>query len=130
MTGSKKNIDSLDECDHKKKLSFIDPDHSALSIARQAELLSISRSSYYYVPIIDLEQNILLARLDAIYTDHPFLGSRKLSKLLKQEGYSVGQCKVKSLMRILNIRALYPHKKNINTTIPNPEHRKYPYLLR
>jgi putative transposase len=120
----------LDECDHKKKLSFIDPDHSALSIARQAELLSISRSSYYYVPIIDLEQNILLARLDAIYTDHPFLGSRKLSKLLKQEGYSVGQCKVKSLMRILNIRALYPHKKNINTTIPNPEHRKYPYLLR
>ena len=73
VTGSKKNIDSLAECDHNKKLSFIDANHSVLSIARQAELLSISRSSYYYVPIIDPEQNILLTKLDSFYTEHPFL---------------------------------------------------------
>lgn len=130
VTGSKKNIDSLVECDHSKKLSFIDPNFSLLSISRQVELLSISRSSYYYIPIIDPEQNILLARLDNLYTQHPFLGSRKLSRILKQEGYSVGRCKVVSLMRILGIQTLYPHKKNINTTVSNPEHKKYPYLLR
>ena len=118
------------ECDHKKKLSFIDSNHLFLSITRQIELLSISRSSYYYVPIIDPEQNILLAKLDNIYTAHPFLGSRKLSKLLKIEGYSVGRYKVASLMKILGIQVLYPHKKNINTTVSNPEHKKYPYLLR
>ena len=130
VTGSKKNINSLDECDHKKRLSFIDPNHSFLSITRQVELLDISRSSYYYTPIIDPEQDILLIRLDSLYTEHPFLGSRKLSELLKQEGYSVGRCKLKSLMEILGIQTLYPHKKNINTTISNPEHKKYPYLLR
>ena len=130
MTGSKKNIDSLDECDHKKKLSFIDPHFPHLSISRQIELLGISRSSYYYVPTIDPEQHILLTRLDSLYTEHPFLWSRKLSTLLKQEGYLVGRCKVKSLMGILGIHALYPHKKRINTTTPNPEHKKYPYLLR
>ncbi len=130
VTGWKKNIDNLAECDHKKKLSFIDSNHLFLSITRQIELLSISRSSYYYVPIIDPEQNILLAKLDNIYTAHPFLGSRKLSKLLKIEGYSVGRYKVASLMKILGIQVLYPHKKNINTTVSNPEHKKYPYLLR
>jgi putative transposase len=120
----------LVECDHKKRLSFIDPNCSHLSVSRQIELLGISRSSYYYVPVIDPEQNILLTKLDSIYTEHPFLGSRRLSRLLKKEGYSVGRCKVASLMKILGIRVLYPHKKNINTTISNPEHKKYPYLLR
>jgi hypothetical protein len=103
VTGSKKNIDSLAECDHKKRLSFIDPNCSHLSISRQIEILGISRSSYYYSPVIDPEQNILLTRLDSMYTEHPFLGSRKLSKLLKQEGYSGGRYKVKSLMKILGI---------------------------
>ncbi len=57
VTGSKKNIDSLDDCDNKKRLSFIDPNCSHLSISRQIELLGISRSNYYYVPVIDPEQN-------------------------------------------------------------------------
>jgi HTH-like domain len=130
VTGSKKNIDSLAECDHNKKLSFIDANHSVLSLSRQAELLGISRSSYYYTPVVDPIQEILLTKLDMLYTEHPFLGSRKLSVLFKKEGYSVGRCRVVSLMNILGIQTLYPHKKNINTTISHPEHKKYPYLLR
>jgi putative transposase len=117
----------LEECDHKRKLSLIDVNFTPLTISRQVELLGISRSTYYYVPVIDTERAILLTRLDALYTDHPFLGARRMSQLLKSEGYSVGRHKAIKLMQILGIQPIYPHK---NTSIPNKEHKKYSYLLR
>lgn len=116
----------MEECDHKKKLSFVDVNFHLLTISRQTELLGISRSSYYYTPTRDPERQKILTRLDELYTEHPFLGSRRLSILLKQEGFKVGRLKVKGLMETLGIRTLYPHK---NTTIPNKAHKKYPYLL-
>jgi len=127
VTGSKKNIDSLEECDHRRKLSFVDVNFTLLTISRQTELLGISRSSYYYVPIRNPEKEQILKRLDEIYTEHPFLGSRRMSIMLKQEGFNAGRLKVRSLMETLGIRTIYPKK---NTTIPNKAHKKYPYLLR
>jgi putative transposase len=123
----KKNIDSLEECDHNRRLRLIDVNFTLLSISRQTELLGISRSSYYYTPVIDPERQAVLRRLDALYTDHPFLWARRMSKLLKAEGYNVGRFKVIGFMQTLGIQPIYPHK---NTSIPNKAHKKYPYLLR
>jgi putative transposase len=85
VTGSKKNRDSLDECDHKRKLSFVDVNFTLLSISRQTELLGISRSSYYYTSARNPEKERILKRLDEMYTEHPFLGSRRMSIMLRQE---------------------------------------------
>lgn len=57
----------------------------------------------------------------------PFLWSRRLHILLKQEWIEIGRHKIRSYMKILWIQALYPHKK---TSIPNKAHKKYPYLLK
>lgn len=115
------------EYDHKRKLSLIDANFNLLTLSRQAELLGISRSSVSYVPAIDPGQESLLRRIDTLYTEHPFLGARRISKMLRKEGYGIGRYKVIAFMRILGIQPIYPHK---NTSIANKEHKKYPYLLR
>jgi len=41
---------------------MIEPDHPQLSIGQQCALLSISRSSFYYTPKGETEQNLGLMR--------------------------------------------------------------------
>jgi putative transposase len=106
---------------------MIDPKHD-LPIARQAELLEISRAAVYYVPRpirpADLE---LMRRIDELHLELPFAGARMLRDLLRQEGYPVGRKHVGTLMARMGIEALYRKK---NTSQRHPAHAVYPYLLR
>jgi len=106
---------------------MIDRDHD-LSLRHQADILQISRSSLYYVPVeisaADLE---LMRKIDLLHTDYPFMGARMLRDRLKALGYSVGRRHVARLMRRMGIEALYRKKR---TTKRNPEHPVFPYLLR
>src|SRR6478609_11651096 len=99
-----------------------------LSLARQAELLRLSRSTLYYeprpVPVADLA---LMRRIDELHLDHPFAGSRMLMGLLRGEGREVGRLHVSTLMKKMAITALY---RRPNTSKPAPGHKVYPYLLR
>jgi len=106
---------------------MIDPKHE-LPIARQAELLEISRAAVYYVPRpISGADLALMRRIDALHLECPFAGSRLLRKLLRAEGHAVGRKHVATLMRRMGIEALYRKK---NTSQRHPEHEVYPYLLR
>lgn len=106
---------------------MIDPKHE-LSIARQAELVGISRAAVYYVPRPISEADLeLQRRIDALHLEHPFAGSRLLKKLLCAEGIEVGRKHVATLMRRMGIEALYRKK---STSKRHPEHAIYPYLLR
>jgi putative transposase len=106
---------------------MIDRQHN-LPIARQAELLRISRGSVYYPPrpvsAADLE---VMRRLDRLHLECPFAGSRMLRGLLAAEGNKIGRRHVKTLMRRMGIEALYRRPR---TTKPEPGHKIYPYLLR
>jgi len=42
---------------------MIDSDHASLSIARQCELVGISRSGFYYQPAGETQLNLTLMRL-------------------------------------------------------------------
>ena len=42
---------------------MIEPDHAQLSIGRQCELLGLARSTYYYDPVEEREENLFLMRL-------------------------------------------------------------------
>ncbi len=64
--------------------------------------------------------------LDEEYTRRPFYGVRRMSDMLKKKGYSIGKCRVRSLLREMGLMAIYPKKR---TSISNKEHKKYPYLL-
>ena len=106
---------------------MIDREHD-LSIARQAEVLSISRGSVYYrrraVSTADLA---IMRRIDELHLQFPFAGSRMLRGLLAGEGIKVGRRRVRTLMKRMGIEALYRRPR---TTKPEPGHKIYPYLLR
>ena len=81
------------------------------------------RSTYYYQPRPESAENLrLLRRLDELYMDCPFFGSRRMAVTLE-----VNRKRIQRLMRILGIEALYP-KPNLSR--PAPGHEIYPYLLR
>ena len=77
---------------------------SALSVARQAKLLGVSRSSVYYRPRPDSQEELdLLKRLDELFTENPVYGSRRLQQMLKREGVRVGRRRIRRLMRELGL---------------------------
>ncbi len=56
---------------------MIEPDHPDLSIGQQCKLLSIARSSFYYTPKGETEQNLgLMRRIDEQFLETPFFGVR------------------------------------------------------
>ena len=90
--------------------------------------MGLSRSSFYYEPATETEENLHLMRLiDAQYLKTPFYGSRKITEHLKQLGYRVNRKRIQRLMRLMGIEAVYPKPK---TSQANAEHTVYPYLLR
>lgn len=119
---------------HSEIKSHIENKHSVLSLTRQAELLGISRSSLYYQPkSIGHFTLDVMNRIDEINTRWPGWGSRKITAKLNRNfkkenlGLKVNRKRVRRLMGIMGIEAIYPKKR---TTIPNKLHYKYPYLLR
>ena len=106
---------------------MIDRTHD-LALTRQAELLTLSRSSLYYeprpVPQADLA---IMRRIDELHLAHPFAGSRMLRDLLRGEGIAIGREHVATLMKRIGIEALY---RRPNISKPAPGHKIYPYLLR
>jgi len=64
--------------------------------------------------------------IDEEYTRHPFLGSRRMSDWLGDQGEPACRDRVRRLMRTLGLVAIYPRKR---LSLGNKEHEKYPYLL-
>jgi putative transposase len=99
-----------------------------VSLTRQAELLDLSRSSLYYEHVEANEADLLLmAAMDALHLKFPFYGSRRLLGELLGQGFTIGRDHVRTLMRRMDMVAIYPKKK---LSEPHPGHRIYPYLLR
>ena len=99
-----------------------------MSITQQCELLGLARSSYYYESVPEREENLLLMRLlDEQYTRTPFYGTRKMSAWLHMQGYPVDRKRVRRLLRLMGLEAIYPKPR---TSVPGAVEQRYPYLLR
>lgn len=106
---------------------MVDSAHS-LSITRQCQLLSISRSGYYYQPRNENAYTLTLMRLiDEQFLLTPYYGSRQMAYHLQRQGHKVGRHRIRRLMRLMGIAAVYQKPR---TSDPLPEHKIYPYLLR
>jgi putative transposase len=102
--------------------------HPQLSITRQCELLGLCRSSFYYEPASETAENLLLMHLiDRQYTAQPVYGSRRMTVWLQGEGYEVNRKRVRRLMRLMGLEAIYPKPK---LSAPAAGHKVFPYLLR
>ncbi|MFW1927445.1 IS3 family transposase [Acinetobacter ursingii] len=124
-------IDFFRRCTQKNRATerqkMIDKTHQ-LSVRQQSQLIQINRSTLYYKPKEISSTDLSLMRLiDEIHIDYPFMGSRMIRDMLQRQGHQIGRRKVRRLMRLMRIHALYPKP---NTSKPNLAHRIFPYLLK
>jgi putative transposase len=99
-----------------------------LSIARQCELLGLSRSSFYYEPATETTENLaLMQQIDRQYTEDPSYGSRRMTAWLQTTGQAVNRKRVQRLMRQMGLEAVYAKPK---LSLAAAGHHVFPYLLR
>ena len=111
-----------------EKRFCIEANNPELPVYRQCELLGLSKAAYYYKPRDKSGLNEELMRvIDEQYTRTPFYGVPKMTQWLKRQGYCVNRKRIRRLMKLLGLEAVYP-KRNLSK--PSKEHKKYPYLLR
>jgi len=67
-----------------------------------------------------------MALIDRQYLARPYYGSRRMAAWLATQGHVVNRKRVRRLMRLLGLVAIYQRP---NTSRPAPENRVYPYLL-
>jgi putative transposase len=108
--------------------SLIEPRHPQVTVQQQCDLLGLPRSTHYYQPATESDENLEVMRwLDEQYLETPYYGSRRMAKALQGEGYDVNRKRVQRLMGLLGLAGLMP-KRNLSQR--HPGHRIFPYLLR
>ena len=106
---------------------MVERDESALPLKMQAELLGLSRSGLYYRPAtVSVEEVAVKHRIDEIYTQYPFYGSRRVTVQLQREEVVINRKAVQRHMREMGIAGVCPGP---NLSKRRLEHRIYPYLL-
>ena len=101
--------------------------HPSLSVVRQCRLLDINRSSVYFRSSEASQEDLGHMKLmDHQYLATPFYGSRRFTVWLRKQGYCVNRKRVRRLMRIMGLKAIYRHPRTSKAT---PGHKIYPYLL-
>lgn len=99
-----------------------------ITVSHQCELLSVGRTSIYYQPKTSPMNIVLMHRIDELYTEDPTRGTRRISNCLRKRfDLLAGRGKVRRLMDLMGIGAIYPKKR---LSFSDKQHKKYPYLLR
>ena len=91
-----------------KRKEMIDIKHK-LSLNKQLKLLDISKTAYYYEPVIPFSSNEdmkLLNTIDVIHTKHPYYGTRRIVKLLARLGLNVGRKLIKTAMKFYGYKSI------------------------
>nr|WP_201722582.1 IS3 family transposase [Anoxybacillus sp. UARK-01] len=130
VDGLKKNLQkSSGQAGRKNNIDFSD---SQITISRQAELLSINRSSVYRQPpketVISDDDLFIMRRIDELHTVHPTWSYRTITKVIRRDDHIlVNRQKIRRLMREMGMHTIYP-KPHLSKRY----HAQYirPYLLR
>jgi putative transposase len=110
-----------------QRRELIDNQH-LLSVRRQCDLLTLHRSGLYYKPKGETPENLEIMRLmDEHYLKHPTEGVIRVQDFLLIMGFLVNHKRVRRLLRLMGLMAIYP-KKNLSKL----GMKKYihPYLLK
>jgi len=106
---------------------FIEKGHS-LSIRKQCEILNINRSGLYYEPKGESQENLdIMEIMDKHILEEPTAGVLTMQSMLEDLGIVAGYERVRRLMRLANIKPIYPRR---HLTQLKKSDYIYPYLLR
>jgi len=122
---AKKKVSDLTRVERLALLDFHDAD---LTVTAQTNLLGLNRSSLYYKPVqASAEELLLKHRIDEIYTEYPFYGSRRITATLRRDGHALNRKAVQQHMQEMGLAGICPGP---NLSKRNLKHHVYPYLLR
>jgi putative transposase len=111
-----------------ERLALVDHDDEVVPVVAQCRLLKVARSSLYYRPApVSADDLTVMRRMDELHLAWPFYGSRRMTAVLRHEGWPVNHKRIQRLMRIMALEAIY---QKPNTSRKHPDHKVYPYLLR
>ncbi len=107
---------------------MIDP-QSSLPITRQCEWGALSRGPRTTVPRHSAgeTEGALNQNFEAIYEGHPYYGSRRMRLALRDRGGDLGLRRIRRVMREMRLTPIHPARR---TSVRDPSHEQYPYLLR
>ena len=122
--------------DPTDRLALVKSENEKLTVKRQCELVHVNRSSVYrlnrqkrgpYCSGESLENLEIMKIIDKTHLSYPSWGYRKMTDYLRNGGYAVNRKRIRRLMRLMNIMALYP-----GPNLSKRYHAQYvrPYLLR
>ena len=99
--------------DNKVLKKIVSP-RPEISQRRQCELLGVNRSSLFYTPVGESEENLeIMLKMDKEFLEHPTKGVEGMVDFLFALGILVGPKRVRRLLRKMNIMAIYP-KRNLS----------------
>lgn len=111
-----------------KDLQSYVTENEKISIRHQCELIEISRSTVYYEPVGESEENLKIMRMmDEHYLEHPTAGVLQMQDFLFLYGFLVNHKRVRRLLRKMGVMAVYP-KRNLSK-LGNAKYIRQ-YLLR
>lgn len=120
-----KKVSDLTKAERLALLDFNDPE---MPVNSQADLLGLNRSSLYYKPVPPSAEELAIKhRIDELYTEYPFYGSRRITAQMCREGLLVNRKAVQRHMQEMGIAGICPGP---NLSRRNTEHKVFPYLLR
>ena len=91
----------------EERVAFIERAESDLPLTMQTELLSLSRSSWYYQPRPPRAEEVQLKhRIDEVYTQSPFDGARRIAAQVQREGMGINRKTVARYMQDMGIAAI------------------------
>ena len=121
-----KKLKSLGLSDKKQ---LIEPKLDTLSVTRQCTLLDLNRSSFYYKNRENPKKEEIRAHINQVFEEIPIYGATKVHQQLLEDGFKVSLNTVASYRQQMGLKAILAVKQ-VNTTVPIKEHKKYDYKLR
>ena len=115
--------------DLSNKKPMIDVQAQTLSLSRQCELLQISRSTLYYEPTVNIQEQVIKKHIQKIYEEVPIYGYLKVHQQLLEDGIDVSPNTVHKYRQELGLRAVLAVKKP-NTSLKAKEHPIHTYKLK
>lgn len=110
-----------------QRIQLVDRQHD-LSIRKQCQVLSVSRSSLYYAPKGETAENLEVMRImDEHYLKHPTEGIIRIQDMLFTLGFVVNHKRIRRLLRLMGLMAIYPKRNLSKLGMKNLIH---PYLLK
>ena len=84
-----------------ERRALVEPEHPAVPLVAQANILSLSRSSLYYHPTPpSAEELAAKRRIDEIYLEFPYYGARRRAAQLQRDGIAIDRKTARNICKI------------------------------